>query len=234
MLKQTQGEKRFFYLIRSARKSQRSNEVQKPMSPLVIEVLVTQCRFESDEYMSHRSEEIQIRRDVESRLAAVRPILEARARASRNKRMNVHSAKGLVDHLVSLRCNVAKHAGFQSGINVNDRTPKQFRFLQRGQSLDVSSACDKCQEGDNLGDNSACASTAVETATIGRLCHERRLAFTERCSVFGVLFGFVFCSVNACSVISVRRSAFGDVHVRCFLFDSVCCILFCSAFCSQR
>ena len=57
----------------------------------------------------------------------------------------------------------------------------------------------------------------LKQIVLGRLGHERRSAFTERCSAFGVLFGFVFCSVNACSVFSVRRSVFGDVHVWCLV-----------------
>ena len=80
-----------------------------------------------------------------------------------------------------------------------------------------------------------------------RLDHERRWAFTERCWAFGVLFGFVFCSVNASSVFSVRCSGMFiiiTVHVRCFvqlrllhvvlfgvLFGKVGRVEFCSMLC---
>ena len=74
---------------------------------------------------------------------------------------------------------------------------------------------------------------------------EPTVALAERCSAFGVLFGFVLCSVNACSVFSVRRLVFGDVHVRCFvwlrllhvvlfgvLFAKIGRVEFCSMLCS--
>ena len=47
--------------------------------------------------------------------------------------------------------------------------------------------------------------------------NERRSAFAERRSVFGVLFGFVFLFGERCSVFGVRRSVFRLFGVRCFV-----------------
>ena len=56
-----------------------------------------------------------------------------------------------------------------------------------------------------------------ETLEFSRHGNERRSAFAERRSVFGVLFGFVFLFGERCSVFGVRRSVFWLFGVRCFV-----------------
>lgn len=143
-------EKIFFFHLRKAKKSksdfsQHAKCEKPPAVPLVLQGLVD-APFESDECMMSRSIEFQIQRDVGERLDAIKPVLEAQSRTSKLTHVNVHTAKGLVDHEVLLRCNVAKHSGFQYDMNVNQLSPKQLRLLQKGLPLPSACAADPVTE----------------------------------------------------------------------------------------
>ena len=66
---------------------------------------------------------------VEDRLALIRPVLAAQMAAAERNGSDVHDAQGLVSGTTRLRCNVAKHAGFDLPVPVSELPVSQLKQL---------------------------------------------------------------------------------------------------------
>ena len=85
--------------------------------------------------------------EVGGRLTAIAPVLVAQSVASKATGFNHHSSRTLVTADTHLRANVARHAGFESGVDISTCSPSELRALQRNRS-----AC-RASGGTPLQDN---------------------------------------------------------------------------------
>ena len=88
---------------------------------------MTQSQFDKD----LRDEDAD---EITSRLAAIKPALEAQLNASKVSGLNHHSAHGLVEPEIQTRANAAKHAVFQMNKPFAAHSTKELRQRRRAAS----------------------------------------------------------------------------------------------------
>jgi len=148
-----------------------------------------ECKHNEYDCLEDDLVQIKVPRCIADRLTALSPALLAQKLNAKECGKNVHSSRLVADPVTHLRANVAKHAGFQSDVDICSLSPRSLRSLQR--SRPVSSPNDAIHSSFSNTSSASSATYQSNSSSFSSTSprgHSRDLLHEAECSYFN-LFG---------------------------------------------